>query len=105
MWLVPALLKTSVAPKFIVLSSMPIVYVSSLLGHSNLSMTSRYLNLNRRGLHLAMQKLEAHQAKAGLEPSEDADPAVAQALHNDDERSLAVVQDTPASQSTKTTVQ
>jgi len=36
----------------------PIVYVSSLLGHSNLSTTSRYLNIHRRGLYLAMQKLE-----------------------------------------------
>jgi len=36
----------------------PIVYVSSLLGHSNLSTTSRYLNIHRHGLHLAMQKLE-----------------------------------------------
>ena len=43
---------------------MPIVYVSSLLGHSNLSTTSRYLNIHRRGLHLAMQKLKESRAVA-----------------------------------------
>jgi hypothetical protein len=40
-----------------------------LLGHSNLTATSRYLNIHRRGLHNAMQKLEAHI------------PAVAQPLY------------------------
>ena len=71
---------------------MPIVYVSSLLGHSNLSTTSRYLNIHRRGLHLAMQKLEESRA-------------VAQTLHKNAERPLAVVQDAPAAVSPKTTVQ
>ena len=71
---------------------MPIVYVSSLLGHSNLTTTGRYLNIHRRGLHLAMQKLEES-------------PAVAQTLHKPGERPLAVVQDSPASISSKTTVQ
>jgi hypothetical protein len=32
-----------------------------MLGHSNLSTTSRYLNVNRRGLHLAMQMFEESQ--------------------------------------------
>ena len=27
--------------------------------HSNLSTTSRYLNINRRGLHIAMQNFDA----------------------------------------------
>ena len=45
------------------------VYVSNLLGHTNLSTTSRYLNIHRRGLQAAMEKLEAHR------------PAVAQPLH------------------------
>jgi integrase len=73
-------------------AGVPIVYVSSLLGHSNLSTTSRYLNIHRRGLHLAMQKLEESRA-------------VAQALHKAGERPLAVVQGTPASSSSKPTVQ
>ena len=33
-------------------------YVSKMLGHQNLSTTTRYLNITRRGLHLAMQKFE-----------------------------------------------
>ena len=48
-------------------------YVSKILGHTNLNTTTRYLNIHRRGLHDAMQKLEAHR------------PAVAQPLHNGDE--------------------
>ena len=48
-------------------------YVSKILGHTNLNATTRYLNIHRRGLHDAMQKLEAHR------------PAVAQPLHNGDE--------------------
>jgi hypothetical protein len=71
---------------------VPIVYLSSLLGHSNLSTTRRYLNIHRRGLHLAMQKLEESRA-------------VAQTLHKPGERPLAVVQGTPATISSKTTVQ
>jgi integrase len=73
-------------------AGVPIVYLSSLLGHSNLSTTSRYLNIHRRGLHLAMQKLEESRA-------------VAQALHKTGERPLAVVQDPAASFSSKATVQ
>ena len=34
-------------------------YVSKILGHTNLNTTTRYLNIHRRGLHDAMQKLEA----------------------------------------------
>jgi hypothetical protein len=32
--------------------------VSKFLGHSNLGTTTRYLNATRRGLHLAVEKLE-----------------------------------------------
>lgn len=39
-------------------AGMPIIHISNMLGHSDLSTTSRYLNLRRRGLHLAMQKYE-----------------------------------------------
>ena len=50
-------------------AGVPVVYVSKLLGHTNLTTTSRYLNIHRRGLQAAMEKLEAHR------------PAVAQPLH------------------------
>ena len=39
-------------------AGMPINYVSALLGHTNLTTTSRYLNINRRELHRAMQRYE-----------------------------------------------
>ena len=39
-------------------AGMPIIYVSNMLGHSNLSTTSRYLNVRRRGLHMAMKNYE-----------------------------------------------
>jgi integrase len=45
-------------------AGMPINYVSNVLGHSNLSTTSRYLNINRRGLHLAMEKFEVPRPTA-----------------------------------------
>jgi len=45
-------------------------YVSKILGHANLSTTTRYLNIQRRGLHLAMEKLEANQALAA-EPEDE----------------------------------
>lgn len=73
-------------------AGVPIVYVSSLLGHSNLSTTSRYLNIHRRGLHLAMQKLEESRA-------------LAPTLHKPGERPLAVVQEVPAANASKATVQ
>jgi hypothetical protein len=92
-------------------AGVPIVYVSSMLGHSNLSTTSRYLNIHRRGLHLAMQKLEeSRTVKPAREQSESADAqskadAVAQTLHKNGKRPLAVVQDFPATISSKQTVQ
>lgn len=39
-------------------AGMPINFVSKLLGHTNLLTTSRYLNVHRRGLHMAMEKYE-----------------------------------------------
>ncbi len=39
-------------------SGVPTTYVSKFLGHSNLGTTTRYLNATRRGLHLAVEKLE-----------------------------------------------
>ncbi len=92
-------------------AGVPIVYVSSLLGHSNLSTTSRYLNIHRRGLYLAMQKQEESRApKATREDPESADvraniDSVAQTLHKKGERPLAVVQDHPTSKSSKATIQ
>jgi hypothetical protein len=52
-----------------------------MLGHTNLSTTSRYLNIHRRGLHAAMAKLEAHQE------------SVAQALHTNETDAQASVQE------------
>jgi hypothetical protein len=39
-------------------AGVPVNFVSRLLGHTNLTTTSRYLNIHRRGLHMAMQKFE-----------------------------------------------
>jgi integrase len=39
-------------------AGVPINFVSKMLGHTSLATTSRYLNLHRRGLHMAMQKFE-----------------------------------------------
>jgi len=60
---------------------VPTNYVSKLLGHTNLTTTSRDLNIHRRGLQLAMQKLEEHRAEQ---------KSVTQALHNDHENAPAV---------------
>jgi integrase len=68
-------------------AGMPINYVSNMLGHSNLSTTSRYLNINRRGLHIAMAKFEEHRASI---PGKS-DP-VAHPLHKSDDPTLAVEQ-------------
>jgi integrase len=46
-------------------------YVSKLLGHASLSTTTRYLNIQRRGLHLAMEKLEESQKAAGRGAAEE----------------------------------
>ena len=41
--------------------------MSKLIGHASLSTTTRYLNIQRRGLHLAMEKLEESQKAAADE--------------------------------------
>lgn len=90
-------------------AGVAIVYVSTLLGHSNISTTSRYLNINRRGLHLAMQKFE--ESRQGVRSSqnkpatESGAPAVAQSLHTADDHELASVPEPIAPPSSQTTVQ
>jgi integrase len=70
-------------------AGVPISYVSKILGHSNLSTTSRYLNIHRRGLQAAMQKLEEHR------------PAVAQSLHKHSQGTPAVVHTSDGPQTAK----
>ena len=62
--------------------------MSKLLGHASLSTTTRYLNIQRRGLHLAMEKLEESQKAAAEERRKKAEEQerksaepVAQPLH------------------------
>ena len=64
-------------------AGMPINYVSGMLGHTNLTTTSRYLNINRRELHRAMQRYEE---------SRQAQPRFAQSLHKQTDPAPAVVQ-------------
>jgi integrase len=71
-------------------AGVPTNYVSKLLGHTNLTTTSRYLNIHRRGLQMAMEKLEQHRPEL---------KAVAQPLHTDEKTAPAVVpvsDETPA---------
>jgi len=63
---------------------VPTNYVSKILGHTNLTTTSRYLNINVRGLHIALDKLEEYRA---------AKKAVAQPLHNGENAAPADVPD------------
>jgi integrase len=73
-------------------------YVSKLLGHASLSTTTRYLNIQRRGLHLAMEKLEESQKaakderlrKAEEQERKNAEP-VAQPLHTAEKTTPAFV--------------
>lgn len=72
-------------------AGVPTNYVSKILGHANLTTTTRYLNINRRGLHRAMDKLEAHRTEN-----------LAQSLHTDSEDAQDGVHEperTPASKS------
>jgi integrase/recombinase XerD len=53
-------------------AGMPVNFVSRLLGHTNLTTTNRYLNIQRRGLHMAMQKFEESRRLASS--LQDPDP-------------------------------
>ena len=58
-------------------AGMAISFVSAMLGHTNLTTTSRYLNVHRRGLHMAMQKYEEARRLAISckdTPAADAEP-------------------------------
>jgi integrase len=63
-------------------AGVPTNYVSKILGHTNLTTTSRYLNIHRRGLQMAMEKLEQHRPEL---------KSVAQTLHSDEQTAPAVV--------------
>lgn len=83
-------------------------YVSKILGHASLSTTTRYLNIQRRGLHLAMEKLEESQALAAEQRKKKAEAAkrinaesVAHALHTIDDSAPAFVSDVHASPASK----
>ncbi len=74
-------------------------YVSKILGHASLSTTTRYLNIQRRGLHLAMEKLEESQKateeqrrKKEEQKGKNAE-SVAQPLHTASETAPAFVLD------------
>jgi integrase-like protein len=67
----------------------PIAYIGTMLGHSNLSTTSRYLNINRRGLHIAMQNFDASRTPRAADPARP--ESVTQPLHTTDDSQLAVV--------------
>jgi integrase len=86
-------------------AGVPVNYVSKILGHASLTTTTRYLNIQRRGLHLAMTKLEDSQReaeqrrKARAEEQRRKAEAVSQPLHTADDSAPAVVlaiDDTPA---------
>ncbi len=82
-------------------------YVSKILGHASLTTTTRYLNIQRRGLHLAMEKLEQSQREAedrrkkGEEQKRKNSESVAQTLHTMGENGPAVVPDTSGSPTSK----
>jgi integrase len=63
-------------------AGVSINYVSKMLGHANLTTTTRYLNIQRRELHRAVEKLEAHQKNQ---------KAVAQDLHTSEKEAQAGV--------------
>ena len=50
-------------------AGMPISYVSNMLGHTNLTTTSRYLNINVHVLHHEMEKFEAARRQSDAVPS------------------------------------
>jgi integrase len=75
-------------------------YVSKILGHASLTTTTRYLNIQKRGLHLAMEKLEESQRiseeqrrKKAEEQKRKTEESVARGLHMTDESAPAFVSD------------
>jgi integrase len=72
-------------------AGVPINYVSKILGHTNLTTTSRYLNIHRRGLQVAMQTLERHREEQKQERERQEKDRVAQPLHTGAESALADV--------------
>ena len=54
-------------------AGVPINYVSKMLGHTNLTTTTRYLNVHRRELHRAMERYEEKFASDLQERSTDDD--------------------------------
>ena len=76
-------------------AGMPINYVSGMLGHTNLTTTSRYLNISRRELHRAMQRYEE---------SRQARPEFAQSLHKQTDPAPAVVQQAHEATQSKSSV-
>jgi integrase len=83
-------------------------YVSKLLGHASLSTTTRYLNIQRRGLHLAMEKLEESQKAAAEERRKRAEEqerksaeSVAHPLHTTEKTAPAFVSELDGSPSRK----
>jgi integrase len=83
-------------------------YVSKLLGHASLSTTTRYLNIQRRGLHLAIEKLEDSQKAAAEErrkraeeqERKNAEP-VAHPLHTTEKTAPALVSEPDSSPARK----
>ena len=83
-------------------------YVSKLLGHASLSTTTRYLNIQRRRLHLEMEKLEESQKaaaeerrkKAEEQERKNAEP-VAHPLHTTEKTAPAFVSELDSSASRK----
>lgn len=81
-------------------AGVPINYVSKILGHTNLTTTSRYLNIHRRGLQTAMQTLERHQQQKEEQDREEK-KRVAQALHTGAKRPPANVPQTDEAPASK----
>ena len=76
-------------------AGVPINYVSNLLGHSNPTTTSHYLNIHKRELHRVMQRFEeTRQNKATF----------AHTLHKETSHTPAVVQERDDPQSHKSQV-
>lgn len=56
-------------------AGVPTNYVSKMLGHTNLTTTSRYLNIQRGGLHQAMRQMEAHREQSSAHARRPARPS------------------------------